>query len=96
VYGQGDFLTHPANRKPVGNGPFKFDEWRSGQYISLVRNDNYHGQKAYLDRIIFKIVEDDAVALNMLKIGELDEMLATQVQWEKQMVASEFVERFNK
>ena len=96
VYGQGDFLTHPANRKPVGSGPFKFDEWRSGQYISIVRNDNYHGQKAYLDRIIFKIVEDDAVALNMIKIGELDEMRATQTQWEKQMVDPDFVARFNK
>jgi peptide/nickel transport system substrate-binding protein len=96
IYGVGDFLTHPANRKPVGCGPFKFDEWRSGQYISLVRYDDYHGQKAYLDRIIFKIVEDDAVALNMLRTGELDEMRATQSQWERQMAEPEFVARYNK
>jgi peptide/nickel transport system substrate-binding protein len=96
VYGQGDFLTHPANRKPVGCGPFKFEEWRSGHYISLVRNDAYHGQKAYLDRVIFKIVEDDAVALNMMRTGELDEMRATQQQWERQMAEPEFVARFNK
>jgi peptide/nickel transport system substrate-binding protein len=96
IYGVGDFLTNPANRKPVGCGPFKFDEWRSGQYISLVRYDDYHGQKAYLDRIIFKIVEDDAVALNMLRTGELDEMRATQAQWEKQMATPDFVARYNK
>jgi peptide/nickel transport system substrate-binding protein len=96
IYGEGDFLTHPANRKPVGSGPFKFDEWRSGQYISLVRYDDYHGQKAHLDRVIFKVVEDDAVALNMLRTGELDEMRATQAQWEKQMATPEFVARFNK
>ncbi len=96
VYNVGDFLTHPANRKPVGSGPFMFDEWRSGQYISLVRYDDYHGQKAYLDRIIFKVVEDDAVALNMLRTGELDEMRATQAQWERQMSEPEFTARYNK
>jgi peptide/nickel transport system substrate-binding protein len=96
VYGQGDFLTHPANRKPVGSGPFMLEEWRSSQYLTLVRYDGYHGQRAYLDRIIFKVVEDDAVALNMLKAGELDEMRATQVQWEKQMSTPDFQERFVK
>lgn len=96
VYGQGNFLTHPGNRKPVGSGPFMLDEWRSGQYISLKRYDDYHGRKAYLDRMIFKVVEDDAVALNMLKTGELDEMRVTQIQWEKQTVDADFEARFNK
>lgn len=96
VYGQGDFLTNPANRKPVGSGPFRFEDWRTSQYISLVRYDDYHGKKAYLDRIIFKVVEDDAVALNMLKAGELDEMRATQIQWEKQTIDRDFMEQFEK
>jgi peptide/nickel transport system substrate-binding protein len=96
IYGKGDFLTNPANRKPVGSGPFMLDEWRSGQYISLKRYDDYYGKKAYLDRIIFKVVEDDAVALNMLKTGELDEMRVTQLQWEKQTVDPDFLARFNK
>ena len=96
IYGKGDFMTNPANRKPVGSGPFMFDEWRSGQYISLKRYDGYYGRKAYLDRVIFKIVEDDAVALNMLRTGELDEMRATQGQWEKQMSDPDFEARFNK
>lgn len=96
VYGRGDFLTNPANRKPVGSGPFKLEEWVSSQYISLVRYDDYYGKKAHLDRILFKVVEDDAVALNMLKAGELDEMRATQLQWEKQMNSSDFNARFRK
>jgi peptide/nickel transport system substrate-binding protein len=80
----------------VGSGPFVLDEWRSGQYISLRRYDDYHGKKAYLDRMIFKVVEDDAVALAMLKTGELDEMRATQIQWERQMSDPDFESRFNK
>ncbi len=96
IYGKGDFLTNPANRKPVGNGPFMLDEWVSSQYLSLVRYDGYYGEKAHLDRIIFKVVEDDAVALNMLKAGELDEMKATQAQWEKQLTGPDFDARFRK
>ena len=96
VYGSGDFLTHPANRKPVGSGPFVFEEWRASQYISLLRNENYHGEPAYLDRMIFKVVEDDAMALNMLKSGELDEMRVTQIQWERQTIDEDFLSRFNK
>ncbi len=96
VYGQGDFLTHPANRKPIGSGAFKFEEWRTSQMISIVRNENYHGQKAYLDKIIFKMIEDRAVALNALKAGELDEMRINQIQWEKQTNDAEFLNRFNK
>lgn len=96
VYGEGDFLHHPANRAPVGSGPFKFEEWRSSQYISVVRNDDYHGPIAYLDRVIFKIIEDDAVALNALKAGEIDEMRVNQLQWEKQTVDDDFLSKFDK
>jgi peptide/nickel transport system substrate-binding protein len=96
VYGVGDFLTNPANRKPIGSGAFKFEEWRTSQMISLVRNENYYNKKAYLDRIIFKVIEDRAVALNALKTGELDEMRVLQIQWEEQTNDADFLKRFNK
>lgn len=96
VYGKGDFLTNPANRAPVGSGPFKFEEWRTSQMISIVRNDDYYGKKPYLDRIIFKVIPDGSVALNALKAGELDEMRVTQIQWERQTTEPDFLRRFNK
>jgi peptide/nickel transport system substrate-binding protein len=96
VYDLPDFDKNPANRKPVGSGPFKFDEWRMSQYISLVRNENYHGEKPYLDKVIFRVIEDDAVALNALKAGELDEMRVTQIQWERQTNDEDFNANFNK
>jgi ABC-type oligopeptide transport system substrate-binding subunit len=40
------------NDMPIGNGPFKLKEpWRHDQGITLVRNDSYFGQKAYLDEV---------------------------------------------
>jgi peptide/nickel transport system substrate-binding protein len=96
VYDVPDFDKNPANRKPVGSGPFKFEEWRMSQYISVVRNDSYHGEKPYLDRVIFRVIEDDAVALNALKAGEMDEMRVTQIQWERQTNDEDFLSKFNK
>jgi peptide/nickel transport system substrate-binding protein len=96
IYGQGNFNENPANRAPVGSGPFKFEEWRTGQMISLVRNDLYYGRKPYLDRVIFRIIPDGSVALNALKTGELDEMRITQVQWDTQTSDPGFLARFDK
>ncbi len=96
VYGTGNFREHPANRSPVGSGAFKFEEWRTGQMISLIRNDDYHGQPSYLDRIVFKVIPDRSVALNALKTGELDEMRINQIQWETQTENADFLRTFNK
>jgi peptide/nickel transport system substrate-binding protein len=96
VYDRPEFAENPANRAPVGSGPFKFEEWRTGQMISLVRNPLYRGRKAYLDRVIFKIIPDGSVALNALKTGELDEMRITQIQWETQTIDPDFAARFAK
>ena len=40
IYGNGDFLTKPANRKPVDGGPFRFEDGRNAPYISSVRTDD--------------------------------------------------------
>ncbi len=96
IYGTGDFNENAANRAPVGSGPFKFEEWRTGQMIGLVRNDDYYGEKAYLDRIVFKIIPDGSAALNALKTGELDEMRITQIQWETQTNDPDFLAKFDK
>ena len=96
VYGGEDFNENPANRVPVGSGPFKFEEWRTGQMISLVRNDDYYGKKAYLDRLVFKVIPDGSSALNALRTGELDEMRLTQIQWDTQTKDPDLLARFEK
>ncbi|NQY73837.1 MAG: peptide-binding protein, partial [Candidatus Margulisbacteria bacterium] len=60
------------NRKPVGTGPFKFEEWKSGQYIRLSRNDQYFGKKPLLKGIILKMIPDTNTALVALEKGEID------------------------
>jgi peptide/nickel transport system substrate-binding protein len=64
--------TNPLNRAPVGTGPFRFGEWKSNEKIVLLRHDAYRGPKAHLDRIVFRIVKDPTVALELAERGELD------------------------
>ncbi len=68
---------NPANRAPIGTGPFKFGEWRSGEYIHLLRNENYwlYG-RPYLDEIYYRFVPDSASRALALETGQVQ--LATQ------------------
>ena len=73
---QGDFDALPINRAPIGTGPFKFEKWETGREISLVRNDDYYGSKAHLDRVVFRIVRDGTIATQLFERGEFDLMTA--------------------
>lgn len=72
VYEGSSIQTNPANVKPIGTGPFRFKEWKKGQYIELERNPDYWDQgKPYLDRVIFKVIPDTASRAAALETGEL-------------------------
>ncbi len=59
---------------PVGNGPFKMDgSWVDGQYINVVRYEDYAGEKPVLDGITFSIFSDGSTAYIEFQAGNLDE-----------------------
>jgi peptide/nickel transport system substrate-binding protein len=64
----------PYNRGPetIGTGPFKFAEWKSGEYIRVVRNENYWRGTQYpqIDEIVFQFIPDSNALLNAIKSGE--------------------------
>ncbi|NBV84042.1 hypothetical protein EBR57_07985, partial [bacterium] len=68
-----DINTTSFNRHPIGTGPFKFKEWKTGQHIIVEKNPTYYGTVAKLDRIIFKpIPEYNTAKIAMIK-GDIDE-----------------------
>ncbi|MFP4890300.1 ABC transporter substrate-binding protein [Paraburkholderia sp. EG304] len=72
-YGDGDPLTSPNLSAPIGTGPFVFDEWVRGSHISLRRNANYWRAGApHLDRVVYRIVPDQASISAALETGEVD------------------------
>ncbi len=56
---------------PVGTGPFKFESWTRGDRLVMVRNDDYWGDKAKLERLIFRPISDNAARLQALQSGEI-------------------------
>ncbi len=91
------FNHHPANRAPVGTGPYKFDKWDSGREIVLTRNDNYWGKKPYLDKIVYRIINDPTAALTALKAGEIDlNPRLSPIQYQEQTAGPSFDEQFTK
>jgi peptide/nickel transport system substrate-binding protein len=66
-----DLNTAPFNLKPIGTGPFRVVEWRRSEAIILERNAAYPGGPPALDRVIFRIVPERVVQLNMIKNGEI-------------------------
>src|SRR5215216_6109979 len=58
----------------VGTGPFKFQEWRQGESVTLVRNDAYYDQEAVpvIDELVMRVLPDPATEVQALKAGEID------------------------
>ncbi len=68
-----DVRANPVNQKPVGTGPFKFQDWARGDHITLVRNENYwDAGKPYLDSVVMKIIPNGASRTQALLAGEVD------------------------
>jgi peptide/nickel transport system substrate-binding protein len=62
-----DMRDWAFNRAPVGTGPFKLDEWSSGEFLQLSPNEHYREEgKPYLDSLIFLVVPDEAVRTAMM------------------------------
>ena len=55
----------------VGTGPFKLESWKIGDKLEIVRNDSYWGRKAFLRRVIFRAIPDNAARLQALQTGEI-------------------------
>jgi len=57
---------------PTGTGPFKFKSWTVGQKVELVRNGDYWGSKAKIDRLIIRPIGTTTGRLQALQNGEVN------------------------
>ncbi len=60
-----------ATEHPTGTGPYKFDSWTVGEQLTLVKNDDYWGEPAQVETLIFRPIGDNAARLQALQTGEI-------------------------
>jgi len=95
----GEQFNRNYNRNPLGSGPYKFNSWKTGREIELLRDANYWGSgkegidQPHIDRLKFRVVNNMDAALTRLKSGSLDFIEALQPV---QVVRGTNSERFNR
>ena len=63
--------SSPLANAPVGTGPYKFVEWKKGEYVRLDRNPDYWKKGLpYLDRVICRFIGDAATRSAAIETGE--------------------------
>ncbi len=91
-----DFNAHPFNRFPIGTGPYRFQSWKTGQSVTLVQNEHYWKETPEIRSIVFRMIPDSAVALQLLKKQELDTMELSSLQWARQTDTKSFKAHYKK
>ncbi len=57
--------------KPIGTGPFKFENWAKGSSITITKNADYWGEPVALEKAEFRIIPDAAAAIPALLSGDV-------------------------
>ena len=68
-------VFHPTGtfgtEHPIGTGPFMFESWTRNDRLVIVRYEDYWGDKALLDSVVFRPIPDNAARLQALQTGEI-------------------------
>lgn len=72
VYENADFTQAEVSVDPVGSGPYKFVEYKKGEYLKFEANDSYCGGKANLKNVVLQIISNPDTANVAIQSGEVD------------------------
>ena len=56
----------------IGSGPWMLDSYEFGDYMKLVRNDNFWGEKAKAETFTLRYMPENSARLIALETGEID------------------------
>ena len=70
--------SSPLNGITNGTGPYMLEFWQPAIEISLIRNPNYWGEPASIERVVTKIVPEWSLRKLMFEQGEADTIAVPQ------------------
>jgi peptide/nickel transport system substrate-binding protein len=59
-------------KEPVGTGPYKLSKWVKDDRLEMVRFDDYFGDKAKWDKVVFRSIPEDATRVSEVLTGGVD------------------------
>jgi peptide/nickel transport system substrate-binding protein len=71
------------NRSPLGTGPYRVAEWKTGEYVLLEKAPGYWRGPEYpkVGRLLFRFLTNTTTRINQLKAGEVH--VVALVPWDK-------------
>ncbi|HEV7416610.1 MAG TPA: ABC transporter substrate-binding protein [Tianweitania sediminis] len=57
--------------KPIGTGPFRFENWARGSSVTLTKSPDYWGEPVALEKAQFRFIPDAAAAVPALLSGDV-------------------------
>lgn len=93
----------------IGGGPYRLENWETGQRVNLVKKENWWGENlvskypilaAYPDRLTFQVINDGATSVSVIQgedvdiVPELDVESFTQLQTDSLVQACYNLESF--
>lgn len=60
------------NDKMIGTGPYEFTRWTRNDSLEMKRYDDYWGDEAEFDTVVWRFRPETAVRVSMLRAGEVD------------------------
>ncbi|ABN52144.1 MAG TPA: peptide ABC transporter substrate-binding protein [Hungateiclostridium thermocellum] len=85
-----DILTTPKNNSPIGTGPYKFAEYRQGEYIRLTCNENWWNKDdgiengidlPYIQEVNIKIYGKNQSVMNAFQSQQVDVITLDRTNW---------------
>ncbi|MDX1647112.1 MAG: ABC transporter substrate-binding protein [Longimicrobiales bacterium] len=75
LYSETDPLTNPANRAPVGTGPYRFVRY-DADGLRYAANPDYHDGRPSIDELHWRLIPDAGTQVTALERGALDWLFA--------------------
>jgi len=81
---------------PVGTGPYRFKEMKSGDKVVVVANQDYFKGPPRMARIVYRIIPSQATIFLELKAKSVDVASLTALQYQRQTEYPAFEKAYNK
>jgi peptide/nickel transport system substrate-binding protein len=83
-----------TDRKPVGDGPYRFASWDANQKIRLVKRADAAGAGAGFSEVVFRVIANGATRFQAGSRGDLDEFRISRDEVKAGQANPDFTGRF--